>query len=37
LLENYAQRIANKAFAHANRVGIDLVQWKSKSNKEPNK
>ncbi len=28
LLENYAQRIANKSFAHAARVGIDLLEWK---------
>lgn len=27
LLENYTQRIANKSFGHAGRVGIDLVGW----------
>ncbi|MCX6581063.1 MAG: response regulator receiver domain [Candidatus Aminicenantes bacterium] len=37
LLENYAQRIANKAFAHAARVGIDLVGWGNESKKESKK
>jgi hypothetical protein len=30
LLENYTQRIANTSFAHAARVGVDLVELKSK-------
>ncbi|MGD2091173.1 MAG: response regulator receiver domain [Candidatus Aminicenantes bacterium] len=30
LLENYTQRIANISFAHAARVGVDLVELKSK-------
>jgi len=37
LLENYTQRIANKAFAHAARVGIDLVGWGNESKKESKK
>lgn len=30
LLENYAQRIANRAFAHAARVGVELAKFDSK-------
>ncbi|MCK4761264.1 MAG: hypothetical protein KAW12_03630 [Candidatus Aminicenantes bacterium] len=35
LLENYTQRIANKSFAHAVRVGVDLAKFEPKQ--EPKK
>jgi hypothetical protein len=34
LLENYTQRIANKAFSHASRVGVDLAGFKNPEKKE---
>lgn len=37
LLENYTQRIANKSFAHASRVGVDLAELKKESKKEAKK
>ncbi|MGE5343922.1 MAG: response regulator receiver domain [Candidatus Omnitrophota bacterium] len=33
LLENYAQKITNKSFANAARVGVDLVDWRKPKKK----